>query len=87
VDSVLEGSEGPDDRYVEADLRARATSDGVEFVFAIARQVSHVVMDAHPATGIRRVIEGELTASVRRRLRGTATLDLIAAPAGPRQAP
>ena len=40
-------------------------------------QVSYVVMDAVPATGIRRIIEGELTAVVRRRLRGTAELNMV----------
>ena len=34
-------------------------------------------MDAVAATGIRRVMEGELTAIVRRRLRGTAELDVV----------
>ena len=34
-------------------------------------------MDAVTATGIRRVMEGELTAVVRRRLRGAAELDVI----------
>src|SRR6266567_718979 len=46
---------------------------------ARARQVSYVVMDARPATGLRRVIDGQLTAIVRRRLRGAATLDLVGA--------
>jgi nucleotide-binding universal stress UspA family protein len=53
---------------------------------ARARQVSYVVMDAHPATGIRKVIEGELAAIVRRRLRGAAILDLVGALADPHQA-
>ena len=53
---------------------------------ARARQVSYVVMDVHPATGIRKVIEGEVAAIVRRRLRGAAVLDLVGAPAEPRQA-
>ena len=44
---------------------------------ARARQVSYVVMDAVPATGLRRVLEGELTAIIRRRLRGTAVLDVV----------
>jgi len=51
---------------------------------ARARQVSYVVMDAVPATGLRRLIEGELTAVIRRRLRGAAVLDVVpaASPAG-----
>lgn len=44
---------------------------------ARARGVSYVVMDAVTATGIRRIMEGELTAVVRRRLRGAAELDII----------
>jgi nucleotide-binding universal stress UspA family protein len=46
---------------------------------ARARQVGYVVMDAVPATGLRRVLEGELTAIIRRRLRGTAELDVVPA--------
>jgi len=46
---------------------------------ARARQVSYVVMDAVPATGLRRLIEGELTAVIRRRLRGAAELEIVAA--------
>ena len=46
---------------------------------ARARQVRYVVMDSHPATGMRRVIEGELTNIVRRRLGGAATLELVGA--------
>ncbi|HEX4657350.1 MAG TPA: universal stress protein [Streptosporangiaceae bacterium] len=48
---------------------------------ARARHVRYVVMDAHPATGVRRVIEGELTNIVRRRLGDGATLELV--PANP----
>jgi hypothetical protein len=47
---------------------------------ARARGVSYVVMDAVAATGIRRVMEGELTAVVRRGLRGAAELDVVATP-------
>jgi hypothetical protein len=47
---------------------------------ARARGVSYVVMDAVTATGIRRMMEGELTAVVRRRLRGAAELDVVDAP-------
>jgi len=46
---------------------------------ARARQVRYVVMDSHPATGMRRVIEGELTNIVRRRLGDAATLELVGA--------
>ena len=44
---------------------------------ARARQVRYVVMDSPTATGVRRVIEGELTNIVRRRLRDRATLELV----------
>jgi universal stress protein family protein len=46
---------------------------------AHARHVRYVVMDANPATGVRKVIEGELTNIVRRRLRDGATLELVPA--------
>ncbi len=42
-------------------------------------RVRYVVMDSHTATGMRRVIEGELTNIVRRRLGDGATLELISA--------
>jgi nucleotide-binding universal stress UspA family protein len=44
---------------------------------ARARNVSYVVMDTQPATGIRRLIEGEVANNVRRWLRGAAVLELI----------
>ena len=44
---------------------------------ARTRQVRYIVMDASPATGIRRVIEGELTNIVRRRLKAGTTLELV----------
>jgi hypothetical protein len=46
---------------------------------AHARHARYVVMDALPATGVRKVIEGELTNIVRRRLRDGATLELVPA--------
>src|SRR5262247_2258512 len=46
---------------------------------ARARQVRYVVMDSPTATGVRRVIEGELANIVRRRLRDAATLELVGA--------
>jgi hypothetical protein len=45
---------------------------------ARARNVSYVVMDSQPVTGIRRIIEGEVENNVRRWLRGAAVLELIA---------
>jgi len=47
---------------------------------ARSRQVRYVVMDLRPATGVRRIIEGELTNIVRRRLAGSAALELIGEP-------
>jgi hypothetical protein len=44
---------------------------------ARTRQVRYVVMDRLPATGVRKVIEGELTNIVRRRLRDGASLELV----------
>ncbi len=44
---------------------------------ARARKVTYVIMDTQRATGIRRVIEGEVANNVRRWLRGAATLELI----------
>jgi hypothetical protein len=44
---------------------------------ARTRQVRYVVMDRRPATGIRKVVEGELANIVRRRLRDRATLELV----------
>src|SRR5215467_7481142 len=46
---------------------------------AHARHVRYVVMDVNPTTGVRKVIEGELTNIVRRRLRDGATLELVPA--------
>jgi hypothetical protein len=44
---------------------------------ARARKVSYVVMDSQPATGFRRLVEGEVTNNVKRWLRGAAVLELI----------
>jgi hypothetical protein len=46
---------------------------------AKARSVRYVVMDAQSHTGVRKVIEGELTNIVRRRLSDGATLELVPA--------
>ena len=46
---------------------------------ARVRQVRYVVMDSPTATGVRRIIEGEITGIVRRRLRDGATLELVGA--------
>jgi len=44
-----------------------------------ARRVNWVVMDSPNATGMRKIIEGELTGIVRRRLKGGTTLEVVAA--------
>jgi len=44
---------------------------------ARVRQVRYVVMDSPTATGVRKIIEGEITGIVRRRLRDRATLELV----------
>src|SRR5258708_4118117 len=44
---------------------------------ARARKVRHVVMDLPTTTGVRRIIEGELTGIVRRRLPDGTTLELV----------
>jgi nucleotide-binding universal stress UspA family protein len=44
---------------------------------ARARQVTYVVLETQPTTGMRRLIEGEVANNVRRWLRGGAQLELI----------
>ena len=44
---------------------------------ARARGVRFVVMDSPTATGVRKIIEGEVTGIVRRRLRDGTTLELV----------
>jgi hypothetical protein len=47
---------------------------------ARVRGVRYVVMDDHPLTGVQKVVQAELANIVRRRLRNTATVELV----GPR---
>jgi hypothetical protein len=65
----------------EADGQITATRSAGRAIAkaARARQVRYVVMDQQPATGLRKLIEGELTKIVRRRLGDRATLELIQA--------
>src|SRR5262252_4233984 len=44
---------------------------------ARTRQVRYVVMDTPTTTGVRRIIEGEITNIVRRRLQSGTTLELV----------
>ncbi len=46
---------------------------------ARARQVRVVVMDDSAESGVRRVIEGSVTSTVRRRLAGRANIELVSA--------
>jgi nucleotide-binding universal stress UspA family protein len=46
---------------------------------ARVRQVRHVVMDDSAESGVRRVIEGSVTSTVRRRLAGRADIELVSA--------
>jgi len=46
---------------------------------ARVRDVNWVVMDSPPATGMRKIIEGELTGIVRRRLQEGTTLEVVGA--------
>jgi hypothetical protein len=69
-------------RGCDVDGQVAATRSAGRMIAKVARtrQVRYVVMDALPATGIRRLIEGELTNIVRRRLGNAAALELVKAP-------
>jgi len=74
-------------RAIEALERRGGTADGQVAAtrsagrmiakVAKARNVRYVVMDSPATTGVRRIIEGELAAIVRRRLRDGTTLELV----------
>jgi hypothetical protein len=66
-------------RGCKVDGQIAATRSAGRTIARVARtrQVRYVVMDVSPAAGIRRVIEGEITNIVRRRLKGGATLELV----------
>jgi hypothetical protein len=68
-------------RGCTADGQIAATRSAGRTIAKVARtrQVRYVVMDTGPTTGVRRIIEGELTNIVRRRLRDGATLELVGA--------
>jgi Universal stress protein family len=78
VQRVIADLEG---RGCTADGQVAATRSAGRTIAKVAkaRHVRYVVMDVHPATGVRKVIEGELTNIVRRRLRDGATLELVPA--------
>jgi nucleotide-binding universal stress UspA family protein len=62
-----------------ADGQVAATRSAGRMIAKVARtrQVRYVVMDAHPVTGVRRIIEGQLTNNVRRGLKNAAALELV----------
>jgi nucleotide-binding universal stress UspA family protein len=62
---------------VDGQIAATRSAGRMIAKVARTRNVRYVVMDTRPATGVRRVIEGELTNIVRRRLRDKATLELV----------
>jgi hypothetical protein len=66
-------------RGCAADGQVAATRSAGRMIAKVARtrQVRYVVMDAHPVTGVRRIIEGQLTNTVRRGLRNGAALELV----------
>ena len=68
-------------RGCSADGQVAATRSAGRTIAKVAkaRNVRYVVMDAQPLTGVRKVIEGELTNIVRRRLSDGATLELVPA--------
>ena len=62
-----------------ADGQVAATRSAGRTIAKVARtrQVRYVVMDSPTATGVRKIIEGEITGIVRRRLRDGTTLELV----------
>jgi hypothetical protein len=66
-------------RGCAADGQVAATRSTGRMIAKVARtrQVQYVVMDAHPVTGVRKIIEGQLTNNVRRGLKNGAALELV----------
>ena len=62
---------------VDGQIAATRSAGRMIAKVARTRHVRYVVMDTRPATGMRKIIEGELTNIVRRRLRDKATLELV----------
>ena len=62
-----------------ADGQIAATRSAGRTIAKVARRrrVRYVVMDDSAPSGVRRAIEGAVTATVRRRLGGGATLELV----------
>ena len=70
-------------RGCTADGQVAATRSAGRTIAKVARvrQVRYVVMDDQAGGGLRGVIEGSLTATVRRRLGERATLEVVGVPA------
>jgi hypothetical protein len=64
-----------------ADGQIAATRSAGRMIAKVARvrQVRVVVMDDSAESGVRRVIEGSVTSTVRRRLAGRANIELVSA--------
>ena len=64
-----------------ADGQIAATRSAGRTIARVARvrQVRYVVMDDSAESGVRRVIEGSVTSTVRRRLGGRAAIELVSA--------
>jgi len=62
-----------------ADGQVATTRSAARTIAKVARtrQVRYVVMDTPTTTGVRRIIEGEITNIVRRRLQNGTTLELV----------
>ena len=79
VTVVRRAIEALEQRGCTADGQVAATRSAGRMIAKVARarNVRYVVMDSPTATGVRRIIEGELTGIVRRRLRDGTTLELV----------
>jgi nucleotide-binding universal stress UspA family protein len=68
-------------RGCTADGQIAATRSAGRTIVKVARsrQVRYVVMDDYREGGVRRVIEGSVTSTVRRRLAGRAVIELVSA--------
>jgi hypothetical protein len=62
---------------VDGQIAATRSAGRMIAKVARTRHVRYVVMDTRPATGVRKIIEGELTNIVRRRLKDKASLELV----------
>jgi hypothetical protein len=68
----------------EVDGQVAATRHPARVIAAVAgrRQVHHVIIEQNPVSGIRRALEGDVVASVRRRLGDAVPVVVIDAVAG-----